>query len=227
VESTSSAAAGLIAPAGVGFGIDEPERHAEPGMLARLAGEGLAALHRLPTTSAIPGTDGAPADAGDSAVAAASFPADQAQPGAEQAWRSVIERCRRAVADGSVVAAELAEPYRRYQPAELLDMVTGSSVGWSDDDGPVWCHGLPSAEAFRIEGGRFVGFADFDRAVVADRHLDLAIAHWGIDRVLGAEAVYGLYEGYGQDPDLLRLDHYLLVANLLGLIRDPAGRAQS
>jgi aminoglycoside phosphotransferase len=58
----------------------------------------------------------------------------------------------------------------------------------------------------------------FGSLIVADRHLDLAIAHLSVGAVLGQEAVFGFYDAYGRDPDLIRLDRAVLVAHVLGAV---------
>jgi aminoglycoside phosphotransferase len=54
--------------------------------------------------------------------------------------------------------------------------------------------------------------------LVGDRHLDLAVIQHSIHRTLGAEAVFGFYEAYGSDPNIVALDHYVLTGLLLGWI---------
>lgn len=200
----------LVTESPSGLPADRPDRHAEPGALAGAIGAGLAAMHALaPETSAPPWVDASRA--------------------IDEPWAPLIERCGRAVAAGRVDTAALPPPYDRYRPERLLELLEagGSGPGPSLDggsghDGPVMCHGRPTLDRFVIDRGRFVGFDGFGEVVVADRHLDLAIAHLGVAGVLGAEAVFAFYEGYGADPDLARLDRAVLAAHLLGA--GPTGR---
>lgn len=191
----------LVSELAGGERADRPERHAEPGSLARAVGSGLAALHGLPV--GVLETD-------------AAVPPDR--------WATVIERCRQRVAAGLVDTGRLPEPYARYDAERLLEMFEGTGngqAGAAPPDPPVLCHGRPTLDRVLVDGGRFVGFDGFESAVVADRHLDLAVAHRSIAEVLGAEAVVGLYEGYGFDPDLIRLDRAVLASHLLGVETDP------
>ena len=47
-------------------------------------------------------------------------------------------------------------------------------------------------------------------------HFDLAIVQRSLHYDLGPAAVFGSYEGYGADPDLVRLDHFVLASLLIG-----------
>lgn len=175
-----------------GLPADQPDRHGEPEALAGLVGEGLAALHRLPVS--VLGPTGARGD-------------------------ELVDRCRRAVVDRLVDASALPPPYDRYEPARLLELLVAGRQ--PVDETPVVCHGWPGLDRCLVDGPRFAGFDGFESALVADRHLDLAVAHLAVASVLGAEAVFALYEGYGADPDLVRLDHHVLAAHLLGYRPDP------
>lgn len=185
----------LVTEAPNGVPADRPDRHPEPGNLARLIGEGLAAFHALPIAL----LDGEAAGERDT-----------------DPWTPIVERCRRSVDDGLVDAAKLPAPYDRYQPDRLLEMlVDGGAAAGRPSEAPTLCHGAPEAARFLIDGDRFVGFDAIDEPLVADHHLDLAVAHLSVADALGAEAVYGFYEGYGTDPDLARLDRAILARHLL------------
>lgn len=181
----------LVTEVPAGLAADRPDRHPEPGNLARLIGEGLAALHALPSSLLGPEAEADP-------------------------WAPIVERCRRSVDDGLVDAATLPAPYDRYQPDLLLEMlVNGGAAAGRPSEPPVLCHGAPEAGRFLIDGDHFVGFDAIDSPLVADRHLDLAVAHLSVADALGAEAVYAFYDGYGTDPDLARLDRAILARHLL------------
>lgn len=127
-------------------------------------------------------------------------------------WSALREDLTRSVRAGAVEDAILPEPYNRYTASELLAMWTESPPLFDD---LVLCHGDPSLPNFLVEQGRLTGLVDLGGMRIADRHLDLAIAHRSVQRNLGPEAVYVFYEAYGTDPDVLRLDHYLLGSLLL------------
>jgi aminoglycoside phosphotransferase len=114
---------------------------------------------------------------------------------------------------GLVDPAALPRPYDRYRPQRLLELlIEGGSV---EAGPPVLCHGRPDLDRCLVDRSHFSGFDGLEWAVVADRHLDLAVAHLGVAAILGAEAVPSLYDGYGADPDLILLDHHILAAHLL------------
>ncbi|MEL6980847.1 MAG: phosphotransferase [Actinomycetota bacterium] len=186
----------LVLEIPTGVPADRPDRHPEPANLATRVGEALAVLHGLSTDLA--GDEGA----------AGSASADP--------WAPIVARCRRAVAADLVDTTELPAPYDRYRPEELLRLlVEGVDAAGPPADGPVLCHGRPQLGRFLVDGDRFVGFDGLETVLVADRHLDLATAHLSVAEVLGAEAVYAFYEGYGADPDLARLDRAILAHHLL------------
>lgn len=190
-----------------GVPADSPDRHPEPGTLATRTGEALAALHALPI-------DLAEQPAGETAEGTSANTSDRASQ--RDPWLTIIERCRGAVAAGLVDPAALPAPYDRYQPAELLDLlIEGVAAAGSPPEGPVLCHGRPELGRVLVDGDRFAGFDGLETVMVADRHLDLATAHLSVAEVLGVEAVYGFYEGYGIDPDLARLDRAVLAQHLL------------
>ncbi len=126
-------------------------------------------------------------------------------------WESLSTEIASSVAEGRVDPATLPDPYRRYEAKRLLEFwVEGRPA--SED--LVLCHGNPRLANFFFDGADFVGAEGLDGMRLADRHLDLAIIHHEIHEHLGAEAVFRFYEAYGRDPDLLKLDHYLLASLL-------------
>lgn len=183
-----------------GTPVDEPDRHPDPDDLVTAVGAGLRVLHGI-DPAAVPSAEP------DGGAAAA-----------------VLARCRATIGSWSA-DARLPPPYDRRAPGELLELLED---GWPADGEPVVCHGEPTADALLASNGTLVGIDRVDRAVVGDRHLDLAIVHLSIGDHLGPEAVFRFYEAYGDDPSIVRLDHYVLAANLLGLAppvidRGPAG----
>lgn len=138
-----------------------------------------------------------------------AVPIDAAPSSIERGWEALLRLAEDTVAAGIDV---IDEPYDRYQPSQLLDM-------WRDGrpttEDLVICHGDPALPNLMAHQGTFTGFVDLGSVRIADRHLDLAHAHASIHRNLGPEAVYVFYDTYGTDPDLVRLDHYLLAKQLL------------
>ncbi len=175
---------------------DQPDQHPDPDDLIVAVGVGLRALHEL---------------------AVSPFLVDDHDQPVASGWGAVADRCRAAVANGSVNTAELPEPYRRYTAAQLLEMcLDGSPASVGDEADMVLCHGRPALAEFLATNGSFTGFASLSDVLVADRHYDLAVLHQSAQQVLGPEAVFRLYESYGQDPNLAKLEHYVLVSHLLG-----------
>ena len=126
-------------------------------------------------------------------------------------WESLSSEIATAVAEDRVDPQALPDPYRRYESQRLLEFwIEGRPA--SED--LVLCHGNPRLANFFFDGADFVGAEELDGMRIADRHLDLAIIHHEIHEHLGAEAVFRFYEAYGRDPDLLKLDHYLLASLL-------------
>ncbi len=114
---------------------------------------------------------------------------------------------------------ELAAPYDRYSLADLRSIWVGGRPATED---LVVCHGRATLDRFWVatepnSDGRVevTALGDAERFRVADRHLDLAVVQQSLLAVYGFEAVVLFYEHYGTDPDMLRLDHYVLAGLLL------------
>lgn len=175
---------------------DQPDQHPDPDDLIVAVGAGLRTLHGLDVSPFLVDDQDQPVVAG---------------------WELVAQRCRIAVENRSVRPAELPEPYSRYSAEQLLEMCLDGFSGFADDNiDTVLCHGHPVLAQFLASNGSFSGFASLTDVTVADRHYDLAVLHQSVQQVLGPEAVFRLYESYGQDPKLAKLEHYVLVSHLLG-----------
>ncbi len=195
----------LVTGRPTGVPADRPDHHADPDDLVVALGAGLRALHEIPAEQFAEVLGGEVL-------------------GGERArgWPAVADRCRQAVEEGRVDQARLPHPYDRYSPDRLLALWLdgGPSAERRSAEGPVLCHGTPGAERFIIDGGRFSGFDRMEAPLIADRHLDLAIAHQSVQHHFGPEGVFRLYDAYGRDPDVVLLDHYILACHLLA--RGPA-----
>ena len=117
-----------------------------------------------------------------------------------------------AVAADQVEVSGLPDPYNRYEPKRLLELLV---EGRPDNADRVVCHGAPVLPNLWFDQGGLSATTGHHRLGLADPHFDLAIAHRSLQSWFGGEAVFGLYEGYGSDPDLVRLDHYVLMDVLL------------
>ena len=138
-----------------------------------------------------------------------ALPVDLAPSTVERGWDAIAALASATVAAG---LGAVDDPYQRYSGDELLELWLQGRPAVED---LVICHGDPALPNMMAQQGVFSGWVDVGGVRVADRHLDLAHAHASIHRNLGPEAVYVFYDTYGQDPDLLRLDHYLLAKQLL------------
>lgn len=83
-------------------------------------------------------------------------------------------------------------------------------------------HGRPLVGHVLVDAAGPSGLLGLDRLAVVERHHDLAVAHRHIQTLFGGEAVFGFYEGYGRDPDLIRLDRAVLVDVLDAAVAPPA-----
>ncbi len=126
---------------------------------------------------------------------------------AEFGWSAVAAQIDRALEAGKVLPSSLPDPYCRYGVKQLHAIWV---QGRPDAENLVLCHGKPLLSYFFFDGEDFVGTDHLESFIVADQHLDLAIMQREIHQILGAEAVFEFYEAYESDPDLVRIDHYLL-----------------
>lgn len=120
----------------------------------------------------------------------------------------VVSELAAAIDQGRLRADRLREPYDRYEPVRLLELVAETRP--SDDD-LVVAHGAPVLSNLMVVAEEPTRFVGVHRLGVGDRHLDLAVITHQLQLAFGPEALYGFYEAYGQDPDLLQLDHYVLL----------------
>lgn len=127
-------------------------------------------------------------------------------------WQGIADQVSANVESGVVDPSRMSDPYSRYTAQQLHEMWLGTKPATHE---VVLCHGNPRLASFFFEGPTFVGCDDVASIRLADRHLDLAIVHHEIHHQYGPEAVFRFYESYGQDPDLVRLDHYILASMLL------------
>ncbi len=116
-----------------------------------------------------------------------------------------------ATAVESLDPSTLPDPYGRYS-AERLGEIWRDGRPEAED--LVLCHGNPSLSNLLVDPAT-VGWVGVGRLRLADRHLDLAIAQYSVHRNFGPDAVFAFFEAYDIDPDLVRLDHYLLAGLIL------------
>lgn len=130
----------------------------------------------------------------------------------EQCWDALRSAIEERLKQDLIQPDAMPDPYSRYEPAALVDIWVQGRPAIHD---LALCHGNPRLAMFQFQGDTFVGCDDVSSVRVADRHLDLATMHQEIHHLYGPEAIYRFYEAYGSDPDLVKLDHYLLASHLL------------
>ncbi len=136
----------------------------------------------------------------------------------------LVELAREALATGRLHPEALSAAYRHVETARLIEILAeGRSTSLSRAaEPPVPTHGRPSLDALRCQDGAALGFAGWERAAVADRYRDLAVAASSVATDLGPMLVPTFFERYAaavhddryDHPDPLRLDWYALAAEL-------------
>lgn len=188
--TTTTAAAFLLTTAVAGSPATDPDHHQDADALVRALAEGLRRVHDLPL-------DGR---------------ADLV--GLEPRLR----RARTRVGRGLVDRADFEPAYARFTPERLLELLEDARPAGEED--LVVVHGDPTCSNLLLglgtgaELGRLAvtGYVDLDRAGVADRYLDLAIAARSLARNLSPEALGPFFHAYGiEAPDLLKVDFYVLL----------------
>jgi aminoglycoside phosphotransferase len=168
----------------------QPELHTEPDRLPVALGLTLRRLHEL----------------------------DPASCPFTRPWSQVVGQLSEAIEAGRLDPARLPPPYDRYAPDRLIELV---HLGRPATEDLVVTHGSPGLSNLFItstdpddtvdpaQGP--IGVGGLHRLGVADRHGDLAIIHNQLNVAYGPEAVIGFYQGYGRTPDLVALDHHLMI----------------
>ena len=169
--------------------------------------------HPVPRPELQPNPDEVPAVLG--AAMAELHRLDPASCPFDGGWSSQLTIVEQAVEAKMLDASTLPDPYGRYRPDQLLAMIVESQP--SDVDAVV-CLGTPVASNLFLRGGVFCGAVGVNTLGIADRHRDLAVCHRSLLAHFGPEALLGFYEGYGTDPDLVRLDHYILIDVVLAAV---------
>lgn len=126
-------------------------------------------------------------------------------------WDAVAAHIGARLEAGRIDPQLFPEPYSRYDARRLVDIWMEGRPSTED---LVVCHGRPEMAHVIVDGPSLSGVVSARELCVADRHLDLAVMHRSLQEVVGGEAAFIFYDAYGMDPDLVRLDHYVL-ADLL------------
>ena len=136
----------------------------------------------------------------------------------------LVEQARESLATGRLTTDHLSAAYHHVELGRLVEILAeGRSARLGDTADPaVLTHGRPTLDALRCRDGVVLGFAGWERAALADRYRDLAVAASSVATDLGPMLVPTFFERYAaaaQDarydhPDPLRLDWYALAAEL-------------
>ncbi len=119
---------------------------------------------------------------------------------------------------GTIRPGEFPDPYSRYDASQLVQIWHDGAERCADRTVPVCLVGAATIDRLLMDGGE-VAAVRGEFGLVGDRHLDLAVIQNSIHNTLGPEAVFGFYEAYGSDPNIVLLDHFVLTGLLLGWIR--------
>lgn len=133
----------------------------------------------------------------------------------ETGWDLIAQAITDRLDQGLIDSSKLGRPYDGYRADRLVKFWR---EGKPVDKDLVVCCGNPVLSNLLIADSKLTGLVSAENAVIADRHLDLAIAQQSIHVELGSEAVFAFYEGYGRDANIVSLDHYVLASRLLGII---------
>ena len=130
-------------------------------------------------------------------------------------WSQVVDQLREAIEAGRLDPARLRPPYDRYPPDRLVELL---HLGRPATEDLVVTHGSPGLSNLFVSTTDThdttdgpIGVGGLHRLGIADRHSDLAVVHYQLSAAYGPEAVIGFYEGYGLTPNLVVLDHYLMI----------------
>ncbi|MFW2383261.1 MAG: hypothetical protein ACN4GZ_16025 [Acidimicrobiales bacterium] len=118
---------------------------------------------------------------------------------------------------GVVEPADLPDPYCRHDVERLFSFWEAGGVRCDQIATSVCLVGALTIDRLLMNEGEVTGISGAF-GLVGDHHLDLAVLQHSIHETLGAEAVFGFYEAYGSDPNIVALDHYTLTGLLLGWI---------
>lgn len=189
----------LVTTAPAGQPATAPERQPRPDEVPSIIGAALRRLHDLDPTTVLPSLTYRNGGSGSS--------------------QSLHELVTARLLDGTIDPSALPDPYRRYGAADLAAIVRegaerSEAAARRARDAEVVGHGDPVVGNWFLGGGALAGVTGLHRAGPADRHLDLAVAYRSISDHFGAEAVFGFVDAYGTDPDLVRLEHHLLISLL-------------
>jgi aminoglycoside phosphotransferase len=117
---------------------------------------------------------------------------------------------------GVVTVEQFDPPYRRYAPAQLLELVIRSRPPELGPEHLVLVQGDARLGTVRFVDGHLTGWAGLDRAGRGDPYRDLATMAIDLAGTVGPEALGPFIDAYGlEHPDVLRLDWHVMADQLL------------
>lgn len=127
---------------------------------------------------------------------------------------ALVAEARARVDDGRAAPERFDPPFRRYQPAELLDLALRSRP---DEPSPaVVVHGSARLSSLALDGGAAAGWFDLGRCGVGDAYRDLATLAIDLADRVSPEILGPFLEAYGLErPELVRMDFHVLLDQLL------------
>ena len=111
---------------------------------------------------------------------------------------------------------EVSAPYRHMSRVRLTQILQDGAKSIEQKSAhPVLLQGAPRLSNLRFSGQDLIGFEDWTQAAIGDSYFDLAIAARDLLNTFGPQPIQAFFGEYGlQHPDPVRLDWYLLAAEL-------------
>ena len=120
-----------------------------------------------------------------------------------------LRSIRRRLIAGQYDSSVFTEPYNRYSPHRLFEILTETQPR---DDDLVFTHGAFGMDVALLDPTGVCGVVEWGRAGIADRYVDLACAVRSIAGTVGPELIPHFFECYGVErPDPRKLDFYALL----------------
>lgn len=129
---------------------------------------------------------------------------------------ALIAEAAHRVERGLVMVEQFDPPYRRYAPAQLLDLVIRSRPPDLTSEHLVLVQGDARLATVRFADGQVTGWTSLDRAGVGDPYRDLATMAADLAGTVGPEALGPFIDAYGlEHADVVRLDWHVMADQLL------------
>jgi len=127
-------------------------------------------------------------------------------------WQYLNAKAEAIINSNEFDPKNLAAPYSKYTADELL---TNLKLSIPDTCDLVPSHGNPITENFWFKKDELTGISGLETMALSDPVWDLAVTHLSIQESLGAAVVFAMYDGYGKEPSVAKLDHCIFLINIL------------